>query len=163
MKNITAFIKTHSTKFIIGLVSLAIIVLIIALWPRHKEVAPVAEIPAPLAEITAKPRPVYYKPAPKPEPAKLAYMDALKQYASTRVQLDEKCHATPFSMVMKGGTSLMVDNRSSQSRIISFSTNKVTVPAYDYAIIPTAVTKVSEKVLLDCGTQQNVAEIVIEP
>jgi hypothetical protein len=163
MKNITAFIKTHSTKFIVGLVSLGVIVLIIALWPRHKEVVPVAEIPAPLAEITTKPNPVYYKPAPKPEPVKLAYAEALKQYASTRVQLDEKCHATPSPMVMKGGMNLMIDNRSSESRAIVFGGMTTTVGAYDYLIIPTKVVTFSEKVLLDCGTKQNVTEVTLEP
>jgi hypothetical protein len=163
MKNITAFIRTHSTKFIVGLVSLGVIVLIIALWPRHKEVVPVAEISAPLAEITAKPKPVYYKPAPKPVAAKLAYVEALKQYASSRVQLDEICHATPSPMVLKGGTNLMVDNRSSQTRAIMFGNITTTVGAYDYLILPTKTVTSSEKVLLDCGTKQNVTEVTLEP
>lgn len=163
MKKITAYIKEHSTKFIIGLVSLGIIGLIIGLWPRHKVTAPVAEIPAPVEETIAKPRPVYYKPAPKSTSVKLAYMEALNQYAATRIQLDSRCQASPFAMVIKGGSGVMVDNRSGESRVITFGSNKVTVPAYDYAIIPTAATKVSEKVLLDCGSQQNVAQITIEP
>lgn len=163
MKKITTYIKEHSTKFIIGLVSLGIIGLIIGLWPRHKDVAPVAEIPAPVAEVIAKPQPVYYKPVAKNTSVKLGYMDALKQYSATRIQLDAKCQATPFAMVIKGGATVMIDNRGNESRVVTLGTDKVTVPAYDYALITTAVTKVSEKALVDCGSQQNVAQVTIEP
>ncbi len=92
---------------------------------------------------------------------KLSYQDAVNKYANTRIQFDDACHATPTNMTYKSGTSIMLDNRAGVSRKIRVG-SVYTVPAYDFKIVKVSSTVLPATWLVDCGTSQNVATILIQ-
>lgn len=157
-------IKNNSAWFIGGLIALLVLVLAIVLWPKKHIVEPVVT-PEPIVApvVTETPKKTYYaKLTPKVATPRLSYMQALEAYKSSRMQLGETCHATPFKMVVKNGADIMIDNRGSQARILGFMGQKVTVAAYDYVVLKATSAQLPESILLDCGAQQNVSEILIE-
>ena len=167
MKKAKEYIQKYSSWIIGGLVVIALGVLIWVLWPKTKVEAPITpEVPVIAAPdaVTSRPYRPYLKPKTPVAPAvQPTYLEALHSHAATRIQLDEQCHPTPLSMVIKGGQEIMVDNRASVAREIDFASKKISVPAYGFVFIKTDTVTSNQTILLDCGTQQNVINITIEP
>lgn len=93
----------------------------------------------------------------------LSYTNALKLYEGKRIQFDTMCQANPNRMVLKSGAKIMLDNRSATPRTIALGGTKYTLAAWGYLIVTPRVTKaLPETILVDCGTSQNVATLIIE-
>lgn len=100
--------------------------------------------------------------APGSGAARLTYTEALKKYASSRIQLDTSCQAVPNVTTYKAGTTIMFDNRAAVARKIMYNLKTYTIPAYDYLLLPATAPKYPAITFVDCGDKQNVATITIQ-
>jgi hypothetical protein len=100
-------------------------------------------------------------PANSPTPA-LSYTEALKRYGDNRIQFDTSCQMHPNNVVFKKGTLVMFDNRANHARNINFNGQKLSIPAYNYAVLPMTASTYPSPVYVDCDSQQNVGRILIE-
>lgn len=93
----------------------------------------------------------------------LSYSQALAKYKNTRIQLgsDPSCGATPKNMTFKNGTTVMIDNRSPQARTFKLGST-YSIKAYGFRIVTLNSSTLPATWLLDCGTQQNVATILLQ-
>jgi hypothetical protein len=91
----------------------------------------------------------------------LSYEHALAQYVDKRIQFDSRCQATPSQVTYKNGTSIMLDNRASVARTIKIG-NLVVIPAYGFKIIQISSATLPATWLVDCGSSQNVATLVVQ-
>ena len=99
------------------------------------------------------------KSAPVP---RLSYEDALIKYSSSRIQFGDTCIATPFMSTYKNNTTIMIDNRSSESKTFVVGSVSNFVPAYDYTLVTFAYPNLPQTVYIDCGKQLNVATILVQ-
>ncbi len=93
---------------------------------------------------------------------KLAYTEALKKYAASRIQLDSNCQAVPKTTTYKAGTTIMFDNRASVARKIMYNLKTYTIAGYDYLLLPATAANYPAITFVDCGDKQNVATITIQ-
>jgi len=92
----------------------------------------------------------------------LTYEEASKLYAGHKFQFDANCQASPMSMIVKNGASIMLDNRGGTVRNVSIGAKKYSLAAYNFLIITIAESKPFPKTLsLSCGSQYNIAKITV--
>jgi len=141
-------------------IAVIVVVIIVAMVAGNGEGNPLASVSpsvsgsesvspsaSPVASATAKP---------------LTYGEALKKYASTRIQLDTICQATPNYMVVKTGTTIMLDNRSAEARVVALDTAKYNLLKYGFRLVTLRPTKLPYTFTIDCGASQNVGRILVE-
>ena len=92
----------------------------------------------------------------------LSYQDALKRYAGVRIQFDARCQAIPNQLVIKKGTSIMLDNRSGDPRTVSVGTVRYSLAGYGFRIVTPTSATLPATLLIDCGSAQNVGQILIQ-
>ncbi len=93
----------------------------------------------------------------------VSYANALKMYEGKRIQFNSACQASPSNMVLKAGDKIMLDNRHEVGKTVSVGASKYNILGYGYLIItPRGSGAYPQKILIDCGKQQNVATISIE-
>ncbi|MFA5997351.1 MAG: hypothetical protein WC791_02570 [Candidatus Paceibacterota bacterium] len=98
------------------------------------------------------------------EAASLSYVQALALYPEkNRIQLTGGtfCQASPTMATFKNGTSIMIDNRSSEVRTITLGT-AYTLPGYGFRIIKLSSATLPASLLMDCNKQLNVATVTIQ-
>jgi hypothetical protein len=93
--------------------------------------------------------------------ASLSYANALVTYKSARLQLDEKCQAVPNKMTFKNNAYLMIDNRAPVARTVKVG-SVFSVKAWSFKIVKLSSVKLPATWLVDCGTSQNVATVLIQ-
>lgn len=91
----------------------------------------------------------------------LSYNEALAAYPTNRIQLDKVCQAHPNNVTYKNGTSIMIDNRSPQPAKVKLGST-FTIRPYSFKIIKLSSATLPSTLLLDCGTSQNVATVLIQ-
>lgn len=91
----------------------------------------------------------------------MTYQQALTKYKDTRIQFDGTCQATPNNMTFKNGTTVMLDNRANVARNINID-GPVSIKAYGFKIVKLSSNTLPKKILVDCGTGQNVATILLQ-
>lgn len=91
----------------------------------------------------------------------LTYAEALVTYKDFRIQLDTECRAFPNNVTYKNGTTIMIDNRAPVARNIKVGTT-MSVKAWGFKLIKLSSSTLPATWLVDCGTQQNVATILIQ-
>jgi len=99
------------------------------------------------------------------QPVTLSYENALKAYpGSLRIQLSGTsfCQANPTTVMYKNGTSIMVDNRAAMSRTIKIGVTPYTIEGYGFKIIKLSSSVLPTTLIMDCGTQQNIAKITLQ-
>ena len=97
-----------------------------------------------------------------PGAVSISYANALIKYKDRRLQFDTSCQATPRSVTYKDNTGIMLDNRSAQTRTIKVGTTYTIKPyGFKIVVLPDIYLK-SKTLLVDCGTAQNVATILIQ-
>ncbi len=87
------------------------------------------------------------------------YTTLVAQYASRRVQFGTSCQATPTAVTYKIGTQIMLDNRTNTAAAVVFGGKTYNLGAYGYQII---TLDTEGNFLVDCGTSQNVATIIVQ-
>jgi cytoskeletal protein RodZ len=97
-----------------------------------------------------------------PSSITISYQDALKQYSTRRIQLNEQCQAVPNTVTYKDNSGIMIDNRSAQTRTVKVGTT-FTIKPYGFKIVvlPDIYLK-SQKILVDCDKMQNVATVLVQ-
>lgn len=97
-------------------------------------------------------------------PVTMSYQTALTKYASSRIQFDTICAATPNAVTYATGTNIMLDNRAPEARTIHLgSLGTVTVKGYGFKIINLSLTGITTNAIaVDCDGQQNVAIITVQ-
>jgi hypothetical protein len=93
--------------------------------------------------------------------APLSYAQALAKYKDARLQLDSVCQASPDKMTFKNNQLLMVDNRAPVARTVKVGST-FGIKAYGFKIVKLSSGNLPATWLVDCGTSQNVASILIE-
>lgn len=99
------------------------------------------------------------------QPVSLSYQQALQTYTgSLRIQLsgDAFCQANPTNVMFKNGTSIMIDNRSANARTIRIGSTAYSLTGYGFKIVKLSSTVLPTTLVMDCGTQQNIARITLQ-
>lgn len=97
-------------------------------------------------------------------PVTMSYQDALSSYATSRIQFDTACQATPNAATWKVGTNIMLDNRAPEARIIHLgSLGDFSVKGYGFKIVTLSLTGLATNAIaVDCGANQSVAIITVQ-
>lgn len=91
-----------------------------------------------------------------------SYSDAVLEYANRRIQFDMYCQATPVNSTYKNGTSIMLDNRSGDARIIVVGGVQYRLAGYGWRIITLSVKTLPATLAVDCGAARNVSKILVQ-
>ena len=153
-------------NYLIGAGAVVLVLIVIfgfrALGHKDSEVteAPVINTETISNPVVAPKKVVHTK---KPVTPKMSYADALKTYGNGyRIQFDNNCQAFPRSSVYSNGTTIMLDNRTDKEQNIKIGANTYKVSAYGYELAKLTSTKSPTEYLVDCGSQQNPASIIVE-
>ena len=92
----------------------------------------------------------------------ISYGDAVKQFTGRRVQFDQRCQAIPVSFTVKNNTQVMFDNRSGDARWFSLNGFGYHLSGFGFTIITLSSKKLPFNVVIDCGSAQNVGQILIQ-
>lgn len=135
---------------------IAILIIVVLAMKKDKEVeeAPVVENTP--GEVTAV-EGVNEAPVASPEKA-LTYTQAVAKYKGKTIQFTADCQASPDRQVFKKGTSIMLDNRAPKALTVKVGSS-YTLGKYAFRIITLNSTGTF---LVDCGTSQNVATVIVE-
>ena len=156
--------KNKNTNLIWGITIVLIVVLTIIMvraknHKRNKEInnyGEMAQVNVEGTHDTTSDEKSTSKPAPV-----MSYAEALAKYKDRRIQFDQSCQATPNNMTFKNGTTIMLDNRAGVARNININ-GPVSIKAYGFKIITLSSNTLPKTILVDCGTGQNVATILIQ-
>ncbi len=125
-------------------------------WP---ELYPSAT-PTPSSSVSATPKASAPKAGATAMPK--SYTDAVVQYANQRIQFDMYCQATPVNSTYKNGSSIMLDNRSGDARIISLNGVQYRLAGYGWTIVTLSYKTLPMTVAVDCGAARNVSKILVQ-
>ena len=105
-------------------------------------------------------------PPPASKPVSLSYQNALELYQDNkRIQISgaDFCQVSPNNVMYKNGTSIMLDNRSAITRTIKIGVGETyTIEGYGFRIVKLSSATLPATLLMDCGTQQNIAKILLQ-
>lgn len=99
------------------------------------------------------------------QPVSLSYQSALELYKDNkRIQLSgaDFCQASPNNVMYKNGTSIMIDNRSAQTRTVKIGGTSYSLEGYGFKIVKLSSATLPATLLMDCNQQQNVAKILLQ-
>lgn len=99
------------------------------------------------------------------QPVSLSYKQALELYKDNkRIQISgtSLCQVTPNNVMYKNGTSIMLDNRSAVTRSIKLAGVTYNIEGYGFRIAKLSSATLPATFLMDCGTQQNVAKVLLQ-
>jgi len=91
----------------------------------------------------------------------ISYANALIKYKDARLQLDKTCQASPNNVTYKNGINIMIDNRAPVARTVKVGST-FGIKAWGFKIVKLSSTTLPATWLVDCGTSQNVATILIQ-
>ena len=99
------------------------------------------------------------------QPVTMSYQKALETYKDNlRLQLSgaDFCQVSPNNVMYKNGTSIMIDNRSAKTRNIKIGSTAYSIEGYGFKIVRLSSGTLPATLLMDCGTQQNIAKILLQ-
>ena len=99
---------------------------------------------------------------PTPLPSVSGYSEAVKQYEGRRIQFDQYCQANPVSSTYKNGTTIMLDNRSGDPRIVQVDGKSYNLAGYGYKLVSLSSTTLPQTYTLNCGSAVNVGKILLQ-
>lgn len=154
MKNIDKNVWTA-----IGIVAILVIVLFTHKVFKNKDVDTEVTAPEDSSSLVA-PVVTNTKVAKKVAP-KLPYNEAVAFFKDQRIQLGVDCQANPNMPAFKAGSSIMVDNRSGNTRTVKVGT-MYNIKPWDYVVVKLDVPSIPDTWYVDCDQSQNVATILIQ-
>lgn len=94
----------------------------------------------------------------------LNYSQLVAEYQGRRLQFDMNCQVSPSSVTYKRGTKVMFDNRSGDPRYIRIGPVSYYFPGYGFRILTMSASTAAlpYTVVIDCGSAQNVGNIIIQ-
>lgn len=154
--------QNKNTKIVWGILGLIIIIGLVFVTTRKDKVADPVDTNTVVEGTEDNTDPTTGKPVTTGTGAvSLSYQQALTKYKDYRIQLTETCQASPNNVTYKNGTSIMIDNRSPQARTFKLGST-YSIKAYGFRIITLNSSTLPATWLLDCGTGQNAATILIQ-
>lgn len=151
-----------NNKKLLGIIIAAIVLVVLVVWGTRSGDNNLAGSPGTSPQVSSSASPSVRITAPSPAIKPLTYQEALNKYGNTRFQFDAACQAAPTRMVIKKGSLLMLDNRADVARTITVGMAKYPLLKYGFRVFVPTAPKYPATFLIDCGTQQNVATLVIE-
>lgn len=109
--------------------------------------------------------PTSYKATRTPTPvatSDLSYSQLVTQYGSNRIQFNASCQASPSSVVFKNGTSILLDNRSNQTQVISLNGASYTLVPFGYRVVTLSSTSLPKAIGVTCNEQVNTSTINLQ-
>lgn len=164
------YIKKHKKGFIIG-GSVLVILLIVgfACKFKHKSVIvpsledrPFLSAPEilPVKKLSVKKAAL---PSTDSKIGNLTYTEAYAKYHDGAIlQFDENCQSYPNNLVIKSGSSLMLDNRGSSAETIKIGDIGYSLDARGFKIIVISVSAIPTTYTIDCKLAQNVNTLTVE-
>lgn len=155
-------------KVLIGIVVVILVIWYFSSGSNNAGVNSTTATTTPAVATTTKTTTTTVKKAVVPvanQPVSLSYENALKAYpGSLRIQLSGTsfCQANPTTVMYKNGTSIMVDNRAAMSRTIKIGVTPYTIEGYGFKIIKLSSSVLPATLIMDCGSQQNIAKITLQ-
>ncbi len=151
---------------------IVLIVIVVGAWwmysnktnlPGYGDLNPVNYSPSPTPGKSLKASPK----TSEPESVSADYNTLLKQYVGRYIQFDSLCHGIPGQMVVKKGQSILLDNRSADTKTIKLDSQSYMLPGYNYRIVLIGTTKPLPYSLgIDCksvnGSTENTAVINVQ-
>ena len=119
----------------------------------------VSPTPTPSAKISKKAAP---KTGGEIAGQSMPYSQLVAEYATRRIQFDERCQSIPGSPTFKNGTSVMFDNRSGDARYIRVGETTYLFGGYDYKILTLSSEALPKTLSMDCGAAINVGQILLQ-
>ncbi len=152
-------------KIIIA-VGVAVIVVVAWLATKGGGAPQLGVSPSPSPSVSGAPVGVKGTPKPNITPAGVpmpkSYSDALTTYANRRMQFDQYCQASPSRVSIARGQSIMLDNRSGDTRTFAVGGVYFTLEGYNWKIFTPSVSAVPATVYVDCGSARNVGTILVQ-
>ena len=145
-----------NTTLVIVIVVVVAIIVVFAVAGGRSTNAPTTSPTVTASSVVSK------KPVATTGSISIAYADAIKKYAGTRIQFDAQCQASPNQITIKKGTAIMLDNRSGDARTISVGSVKYSLAGYGFRILTPTSPTLPATLVIDCGSAQNVGRINIQ-
>lgn len=121
-------------------------------WPGASASPSVSAAPA--RSVVVKPKPVA-----SATPA-MSYSQLVQQYGTNRIQIDQNCQIQPESVVFKTGTSILLDNRTNQSKQITMDGKTYNLGSYGYQVVTLSGTP--HNIGITCNNLPNAGTIQLE-
>lgn len=149
--------------WVVVLAAVALAVFIYVKKPADRWSSPDGVLASPTPTPSVK---VYKKAAPKTGGESVGqsmpYSQLVAEYATRRIQFDERCQAIPGSPTYKNNTSVMFDNRSGDARYIKIGDVIYLFGGYDYKILTLSSSVLPKTISLSCGAAVNVGSILLQ-
>src|SRR3989344_6457176 len=144
---------------------LIVVVLVVALgyWLMGKEsgwVGDTSYSPNPTASLPVAKAGSSTKKSPAPVAPTRSYTEMVKEYEGRRIQFDQRCQMVPTSVTYKNGTSIMLDNRSSDAKTVKVGSNSYSLAGYGYQVVTLSGSSLPQEVSVSCGSV-NVGKILL--
>lgn len=91
-----------------------------------------------------------------------SYSQLVAQYGSNRIQFNQDCQASPSSMALKTGTSILLDNRSNKTQVISLNGAEYTLVPYGYRIVTVSSASLPKTIGVSCNGTVNTGTINLQ-
>lgn len=148
--------KNNKTLWFSMLGALLLIILVVAA-PRLKRDGASTETPNEGNEVADAEVTISNENATAPKP--LTKADAVIKYEGRMIGFGENCQATPSTLSIKAGTSIMLDNQSGTPRTIKVGSKTFAIGAYKYR---TTVLDTAGALPVNCDMTENVSAIIVE-
>ncbi len=155
-------------KLWIGII--AVVVIVVGVWWFNGGSSQVSLFPdastSPTAVGVTK-TPAGYKATKSATPvpvatSALSYSQLVAQYGNNRIQFNASCQANPSSIVFKNGASILLDNRSNQTQVISLNGASYTLVPYGYRVVTLSSSTLPKAVGVTCNGQVNTSMINLQ-
>jgi hypothetical protein len=91
-----------------------------------------------------------------------SYSQLVAQYGSNRIQFNQDCQASPSSMVLKSGTSILLDNRSNKTQVISLNGASYSLVPYGYRVVSVSNASLPKTIGVSCNSLVNTGTINLQ-
>ncbi len=121
----------------------------------------VSSSPTPSISTSATPK-SSVKATPKATVSAGTYGQLVDQYVGKRIQFDQYCQANPRSATFKNDTTIMLDNRSGDARIVTVGGVQHSLGGYGYKLVTVSSAVLPKTLNLNCGAAVNVGQILLQ-
>jgi hypothetical protein len=105
---------------------------------------------------------IYRRKKPTPAIPPLSYGDAVTKYMNSRIQFNQNCQAIPGQTVLANPVTIMLDNRSDQTQVITIAGHSYSVTAYNYVLVTLNEKNLPETLHVNCNNQMNSLQILLQ-
>jgi hypothetical protein len=151
-----------SKYWVIG-IGVVLVIVAFFVFSHDKESAMVPTVsPSPSARVSPSRAPSSSVTPQVSAEINIDYNEAVVQYAGHRIQFDKYCQAVPNKLTLKNGTSIMLDNRSGDARMIAINGKTYSLAGYGFKIVSLSSSTLPATLPFDCGSARNVGQISLQ-